>query len=280
MVAMTIVASTPSSSPSQEPSHGARVETEHLVLEWTEVPDTIEIAAVTSVATRLHGRIADLLGDRPDHKITIVLGGAAERPDGKREYPRVDSRGRVLLFRFRPQFESYLDALGHELVHAFRFANRFTSDGFFEEGLAEFIELRVNPSLAGFPWFDYPVSLVAGQWVAAGEDIPLPLLHEKHRQLNLGCRAQSYALRSAFFDWLGESRGDSLVLAAARAPSPGALTDYAKYFGKPLPALAGEWREALLATYLANPDADSLALSYRRDSPIRYQGVCAEGREF
>lgn len=53
------------------------VETEHLVLEWTEVPDTSEIAAVTWVATRLHGRIADLLGDRPDHKITIVLGGAA-----------------------------------------------------------------------------------------------------------------------------------------------------------------------------------------------------------
>lgn len=257
-----------------------RIETESLVLEWTDSPDSTEVDAVTSEATRLYESISELLGERPQGKVTIVLGGPAERPGGQRDHPRVDSKGRILLFRFRPEFDSYLDALGHEMVHAFRFERRFSVDWFFEEGFAEFIELRVNPSMAGFPWFDFPVGLVAGQWLASGEGIPLSTLRERHNELNLGCRAQSYALRSAFFDWLGHAHGDRLVLEAAKSKSAGALTDYEKFFGKSFTELESDWRQSLLATYRAMPDVDAQAKRYRLESPIRYQKVCAPGKDF
>lgn len=264
----------------EDGNRGLRVETERLVLEWTELPDSTEVAAVTAEAIDIYQSVVGLLGIRPEGRVTIVLGGFAEKPGGKREYPRVDSMGRILLFKFVPDYNNYFTALAHELVHVFRFHRRREADWFFEEGFAEFVALRADSSLAGFPWFDFPVTIVAGQWLAEGADIPLSLLRERHRDLNSKCGAQSYALRAAFFDWLGRTFGDSAVFQAANETNAGALEDYEKFFGKPFAQLEAEWRSGLLTDFREIHDGSLLARKYRRESPIKYQEVCIEGEDF
>jgi hypothetical protein len=247
---------------------------------WEVEPDSMEIEAVIAEANKLYERIANLLGEYSKGRITIVLGGEAERPGGQREYPRVDSKSRILLFKFTPEFSNYFNALAHEMVHVFRFDRRWSADWFFEEGFAEFIALRVDSSLAGFPWFEYSIPLVAGQWVAKGQDIPLTLLRSKHRELNQPCGAQSYALRAGFFDWLGREFGDKVVIQAGSEVHAGTLADYEKFFGKPLEQLELDWRTAILAEYHLIADVDILAQKYREESPIKYQRVCSEGEDF
>ena len=271
---------TGTSSSRETVEQGFRVEIDQFVLIWEVEPDSMEIKAVAAEANKLYVRITNLLGEYTEGKITIVLGGPAERPGGQREYPRVDSKGRILLFKFTPDFNNYFSALAHEMVHVFRFDRRWTADWFFEEGFAEFIALRVDSSLTGFPWFDYPTALVAGQWVAKGQDIPLTLLRAKHRELNQPCGAQSYALRAAFFDWLGRTFGDKVVIQAGSEVHAGALGDYKKFFGKPFEQLELDWRTALLAEYDRIADVDILAQRYRQESPIKYQRVCSEGEDF
>jgi hypothetical protein len=257
-----------------------RIETEHLTLEWVETPDTTEVKASTAKAKKLYEGVAALLDDRSGKRITIIFGGPAERPGGEREYPRVDPFGRILLFRFTPDFNNYFGALAHELVHAFRFERRFGADWFFEEGFAEFVALRADPSLDGYPWFAFPITVVAGQWVAAGEDIPLSILRERHKELNLLCGAQSYALRSAFFDWLGKTYGDDAVFTAAGTTPAGALLDYEEFFESSFGDLEREWRAEMLLQYQAYPGGAELAKKYRTESPIQYQHVCTAGEDF
>lgn len=259
---------------------GLRVETGRFVLEWVDAPDSAEVAGVKAEAERLYARVAGLLGGEPRGKVTIVLGGFAEQPGRAREYPRVDAMRRILLFKYVPDYTNYFGALAHELVHVFRFERRLTADWFFEEGFAEFVALRADSSLAGFPWFDFPVPVVAGQWLAGGEGIPLSVLRERHDELNPKCGAQSYALRASFFDWLGRTRGDSTVIRAAGAADAGAPGDYGRFFGSPFDQLESAWRQAVLAEFAAFPAGEALAREYRLESPAKYQRVCSEGADF
>ncbi len=112
------------------------------------------------------------------------------------------------------------------------------------------------------------------------QDVPLSELREQHRDLNLPCRAQSYSLRSAFFDWLGRTFGDEVVIQAANAVPAGELSDYEKFFGRPFEELELDWRKALLAEYRAIPEVDELAKKYRLESPTQYQRVCSAGKDF
>jgi hypothetical protein len=257
-----------------------RIELDQITLEWAEKPTDAEIAGIKAEVLRQHARVAAMLAVEPPERIHIVLSGDARQQDGSWETSRVDWLGRVLLFRFTNDYKNYFTALPHELVHAFRFGRRATADWFFEEGFAEFIALRVDPSLGGFPWFDFPVTVVAGQWLASGEAIPLSLLRDKHRQLNGQCGAQSYALRSAFFVWLGDSFGDDTVLAAAKASPAGGLDDYEKFFGKSFETLVAEWQVAALAEFKSIEGATEQAKRFRTQSPIQYQHVCEEGEDF
>lgn len=265
-------------SGADRPAH--RIETDRLILEWSEPPEAGEAEAVKAEAERLFQLVTDLLDVRHEAKVTILLEGPAERPGGRRDYPRVDSGGRIHLFKFVPSYENYFGALAHEYVHALRINRLLIADWFFEEGLAEFVALRADPSLAGFPWFDFPVTVVAGQWIAGGEDIPLSTLRERHREVNLACRAQSYALRSSFFDWLGRTYGDQVVLEAAKKRPAGILEDYEKHFGRTFEQLEALWRESLLSDYRAIDGVDAIARKYREDSPIQYQRVCIAGEDF
>lgn len=142
------------------------------------------------------------------------------------------------------------------------------------EGFAEFVALRVNEETRGFPWYGFPVDLVAGQWVAAGADLPLPMLRERHGELNLPCKLQVYALRGSFFDDLGRRFGAATVLAMAARERAGALEDYREILGADLETLAAAWRERLLERYAAIADAAAQAARYRSASPAQYQVVC------
>jgi hypothetical protein len=261
----------------------SRTETDHLIVEWVDGTPQEAIDAATAQGEKYYLALREVLGHEPPAtkipKVTILLQGPAERPDGTRGYPRVDSSGRIHLFQFGPTWHSYFSALAHEMVHVFRFRRQIYPDWFFEEGFAEFVALRVDPSLAGFPWYGFPLAVAAGQWIARGEGIPLTALRSNHRSINLPCKAQTYTLRSDFFDYLGRTHGDEVVLKMAAEERIGELAQYETFFGEGLATLEANWREDLLARYRSVEDADGQARHYR-DSPIKYMHVCAAGREF
>lgn len=257
-----------------------RIETEHLIITWKVDTTSDEIEAAKEKGEGFYSAIRKLLGHEPKSKIVILMQGPAEQADGSWGYPRVDSWGRIHLFRFGPTLESYFSALAHEMVHVFRFSRRANADWFFEEGFAEFVALRVDPPLRGFPWYDSPIVVAAGQWIANGEDIPLAILREMHRALNLPCKAQSYTLRSSFFDYLGKRYGNDAVLRMARQEHAGALSDYRTFFKKNFDELDLEWRKALLTEYNNTADVNALARRYRQETPIQYMPVCKQGEQF
>jgi hypothetical protein len=231
-------------------------------------------------AEKYYKGVSNFLGHGPEDKLQILLLGPAEVDGNRRGSPRVDSQGRIHLFRYGPTYHGYFGALPHEMVHSFRIQRAPYHDWFFEEGFAEFVALRVGKSMKGFPWYETPVTVAAGQWLDRGEDIPLRILREKHRDINMACRAQSYALRSSFFDWLGRTYGDETLLKLASRQKAGALEDYEALMGKPFDVLAVEWREAVTKAYNELSDADARAEDYRSRTPIQYMPVCRAGVDF
>ncbi len=234
---------------------------------------------LTRVGERHVARLRERLRDVPDHRITVILEGPAERPDGSWGRPHVDGLGRVHLYRYGPTHHDYQGAFAHELVHAMRIGRMPHHDWFFEEGLAEFLALRVDDDLRGFPWYGYPVDLVAGQWLDSGAAIPLATLRRDHRRVNGPCRAQAYALRSAFFDWLGRAHGDGPVLEMAHRARAGKLEDYSAIFGEPFEDLAADWHAALEESFREMENAAERARAYRKETPIQYMPVCDETGE-
>ena len=258
-----------------------RVETEHLKIEWKEgdaSADAVEMAQ--RQGERFYSAIHNLLGRQPDVKLVILLEGTAQRPDGSGGYPHVDSWGRIHLFRFGPTPHSYFSALAHEMVHAFRFHRMPHHDWFFEEGLAEMVARRVDDSLDGFPWYGFSPTLVAGQWIKSGEAIHLAELRANHHALNLRCKAQSYALRGSFFDYLAKTYGVDRVVAMASEPRAGTLGQYTKYLGKSFETLVSEWRSLLEAELESMANAEELARRYRTETPVQYMEICREGASF
>jgi hypothetical protein len=251
-------------------------ETEHLRWLWND--DAMEAGSREIVQTRgeaTYRKVVEQLGVSREERTVVLMHGPAARPDGGWGIPHVDSVGRVHLYRFGPTHHDYLSAFAHELVHSFRADRLPHHDWFFEEGFAELVALRVNDSTRGFPWYGFPVDVVAGQWVAADLDLPMPMLRERHRELNLPCKLQVYALRGSFFDDLGRRFGDAALLEMASRERAGAREDYREALGGDLESLAREWRERLLSRWAAIEDAAAQAERYRTESPAKYQAMCA-----
>lgn len=257
------------------------VRTDHLVIQWNGGDATDEeVELARTLGEAFFTAISKRLGHEPDHQIYLSLEGSAQRPDGSWGYPRVDGWGRILLYRFAANPESYFNALAHEMVHVFRLGRRPHHDWFLEEGFAEFVARRVDDSTNGFPWYGFPLTIVAGHLVVRGEDIPLTELQARHDELNQPCTLQSYALRGAFFDWLGRTYGDEKVIAFAQAEKAGDLGAYPEFFDSDLGQLATRWREELMSDFRTIGDAEEQALRYRERSPAQYQRVCQRGEDF
>ena len=257
-----------------------RLESDHFVIKavaGTE-PETLEMAVSRGEA--YYEAIHEILGYEPKAKVIVQLRGDAEQPDGSWGYPRVDSFGQIHLYKFTQEPESYFNALAHELVHVFRFRRSTGTDWFFEEGFAEFVARRVSSSLDGFPWYGYPVDLVAGQWLASGDDVPLELLRTRHRDLNLPCKLQSYSMRASFFLYLAEAHGTDRLLEMSNQKPAGEPSQYEEFFGADFATLEARWRAHALEKYSALEKADILAKQYRTQSPAQYSNVCQEGEDF
>lgn len=249
---------------------GRQTETRDLRLVWVEEADEASMRTAEAVAQAQFEAVAGLVGMTPDHKPLVVLRGQARSGPGVRgDYPYVDDHGIIHLFRFAPDVRNYFNAFAHELVHALRIERKDGADWFFEEGFAEFVRLRVDDGTEGFPWFGHPVAVAAAGYVVEGTAIPLPALRERHVELNQPCRAQSYVLRAAFFDWLGRRYGDDKVLAMSREDRAGSEAHYLTHFGEPLAALAARWEDEARAHH----DASAFR-AWREDTPIRFVPLC------
>ena len=246
--------------------------TEHFRIEWTETVPQQAVTETAIEAEKYHQKINKLLSIEPKSKTIIFLQGPADKADGS--YPHVDRWGRIHLYQFGPSWRSYLNPLAHELVHVFRNDRRLTADWFFEEGFAEYVALRVRSLKNGFPWYGFPITIVAGHWFERGEEITLDALREYHRLLNLPCKAQAYTLRAAFFDYLGLTFGDAAVIAMADEVHSGRLDHYLDYFGSEFGTLTDLWRTDLMEKYRSIDNAEKLSLEYRSESPIQYMEIC------
>lgn len=253
--------------------------TEHFALQYD--PSLVSEEEVRMAADRgetFRSAIGDRLGHAPEQRIVVVLHGPARQPDGSWGRPRVDGLARIHLYRYAPEPESFFNAFAHELVHVFRFHRKPHHDWFTEEGFAEFVARRVHPVMDGFPWYGETMDLVAGQFVARGENLPLSALRERHEELNMPCRLQSYALRASFFDWLGRAFGDEKVFAFAAREKAGALEDYERFFDSTFEELETKWYRELLARYEAIENHAARAEAYRTESPAQYVLVCEADR--
>lgn len=258
-----------------------RSDTDHFQIHYepTRVSERA-VALARRIAEEDFSLVADFLGaDRVHSPVTLVLGGEARRPDGGYEIPRVDEIGRVLLYRYSESDESYFTALPHELVHVFR-RGQLSGDWFIEEAFASYVSDRVRPGNPGFPLYGFPVDVVAGHWLARGEDIPLGLLRGRHRELSLMCMAQSYSLRLSFFRYLHQAFGKDAVLQVAYAPRLQGREPFALAFGKSFEALETEWRQDLEQKFLRIENAEESAESYRTTTPVADWKICLAGTDF
>ena len=249
--------------------------TEHLRILWNDGDADADIVErLSNQGERFYASITERLQQEPGAPIILLLQGPAEKPNAPRGYPHVDNFGNIHLYTYGPGFDSYLSPLAHEMVHVFRMDRRGNRDWFAEEGIAEFIALRVDPSLDGFPWYGTTLVVAAGQWVASNEAIPLDDLRTRHKELNQPCKAQSYTLRASFFVYLGDRYGDDKVLAFARKLPAGSLEDYEEFFGLSFGGLEAQWRTDLMDEYNSIEDVAELSRRYRKNTPIQYMPVC------
>ncbi len=216
--------------------------------------------------------VLDLIGEdfTPKEPVHVLLHGEA-RPE-RGEIPHVDSFGRVHLYQFGPDAISHLSPLAHELVHSLRNPHLNGRNNFLEEGFASFVALTVDPTLPGFPFYNTPVHVVAGQWLGGDEEVSLVELAHDHKRLNLPCKTQSYSMRASFFEYLSRIHGQAQVANFASA-SRSADPDYAHWFGLDLPGLATMWREDLWNRYTSDSQAAELSRQYRA-GPAKWTPPC------
>ena len=231
-------------------------ETATLVLHWD--PDRVPAEIVDRAVVRgeeLLAQVVSLLGEefRPQRRVPIYLHGPADSRKG--EAPRVDVFGNVHLYQYGPHADSHLSPLAHELVHAVRNPHLTGRDNFLEEGLASWVALQLEPTRPGFPFYNFEVDVVAGQWLGTEYEVSLVDLAHEHKRWNMPCRVQSYSLRASFFAFLAAVDGGPHLVRFAENSRDGTWPDYESWFGAPLPELAAQWRAGLWERYHGNPDS-------------------------
>jgi hypothetical protein len=241
---------------------------------------TTEMEAVRDAAEAHFQAISAFVGSEntPARIINIVL-------DATGSGSRVNENGSILLGHGSDDRGRFLDALSHELAHAFRyeFWNLFRtwewpSFGFYEEGFAEFVGMRVDPDKRGFPFFGFPEAVVAGHWVVSGEGVPLGLLRPRNQELNTPCEFQTYPVRASWFSFVDDVYGRPVVLEIAYSEIEVTSAVAQGMLGASLAQLDAAWEQWVSARYAAVPDADALAQAYRQR--IAGARICLAGVDF
>jgi hypothetical protein len=264
----------------------------HTACRWTSGPggtaSDAEASAVLARADSAFEKLAALLGPArsPNRTPTIVLEGDGIGPKGLVGIPHVSLDGVVHLYRYPGAGGEYESPIAHELVHAFRIARtrehidqHAASDEFWfiEEGYAETVARQIRLASEGFPLYGVPLDVVAGQWLAHDEDIPILDLMAHHEALNPKCTAQAYAIRASFFAFLVGQFGFARVTELAYLAHP-TRDAYAKVLGIPAERLAEDWRTWASERYRRADRAEELARYYREQTPARFLPVCPRQR--
>jgi hypothetical protein len=239
-----------------------------------------EMEAVRNAAEAHFQSISAIVGAErtPARTILILL-------DATGSGSRVQGDGSILLGRGSDTRGRYLDALSHEVTHAFRyeFWNQFRtwewpSFGFFEEGFAEFVGGEVDPDNDGFPLFGFPEDVVVGHWVLSGEGVPPGILRPRNQEINNQCEFQVYPMRASWYRHIDETYGRTAVLAIAYSEVEVTSQVGQNLLGVTLEELDAAWEQWVSDRYAAIPDADALAQAYRQR--IAGAHVCVAGVDY
>jgi len=257
-------------------------ESEHFILHTTsDHASKSEVRKVLEAGEILFEEISKILGPErtPTDRIPVHLEG-----DFVDQGPYVDFEG-IHLFRYSKKEGGYLALLAHEIVHTFNgkwFAQMeawaWPTYKFFDEGFAEFIAQKVDPSKQGFPFYGYPEDVVVGSLVASGNYIPFDTLRKHHDALNQKCNLQTYPQRASWFTHLDERFGREAVFAIvfpSEEPTSEVVKDLA---GISLVELDNMWETWIISRFekIANREGISAAYLNR----VSWYKPCIAGRDY
>jgi hypothetical protein len=250
-----------------EPIIDLSLESTNIRLESTTAHATPgEMETVIAVAETLLVRLSDFVGtnNMPSNKIHIVLDGNWRSPG-----PYTEADGTIHLFRYPDDQGGYRALLAHELVHSTRkdyqqsaSTWRWQTFGFFEEGFAEFVAMRIDPEKTSFPLFGYDEDAIVGHWVVNSEHVPMNVLRMYHSELNLLCQYQAYPTRSSWFRHLHDIYGKDAVLNLAYTEVEPTTDAVRAMTGIGLEELDSRWEQWVAARYAEMPDASAIAEEY------------------
>jgi hypothetical protein len=267
-----------------------RRESSHFVFVWRQAETTPEeIDAAVTLAEQLFARVSVALGPEhvPSKKLIVTFEGNWRSLTEPPRYPYVDALGRIHLFRFPGLGGGYLGKLGHEMVHAFRMEWRWNrrrppgqAFGFVEEGFAEWMATHVESHSLAFPYYGFPIHVVAGQWLLNHEAPPLRTLLERHGWLNRLCLPQSYSLRGSFLHYLHATFGKDALLQLAYSEEELTTALFTTVFGREFDALEQDWREQTITTFAATAQGAQLARDYCAKTPVQHLYICQAGQDY
>lgn len=246
-----------------------------------------EAKIVGKKAEMFFQRLVSYLGNKPKNRIVISLEGDRGTTPGRR-WAFVDPEfGWMHLVRFKEDTYPYQTGLSHELVHAYRFEHLKKIELppppaflFVEEGLAEYLSNVIEPNKETFIAYGLGFDVAAGQWLAAGEGIPMDLLLDRQLALRNKCVAQAYSQQTSFVAFVAEQLGANAILNLAYAAD---LTDAAslhKYLGDSFASWAKRWESKLLERFKNVPNHEELGRVWRTKMPKADMHVCKSGVEF
>jgi len=265
-----------------------RLESNHISVTWEEAHTSrAEATTVLKAAESFFNQTETFFGKdfTPKDKLVVSLEGNSQAPDGNKRRPYVDLlKGWVHLYRFKEDSFAYQTGLSHELVHAFRFAHlkRYGAEPssaftFLEEGLAEYVSNVIEGKKSVFPNYSYELDVIAGQWIAADEDLPLSILVRSESELGQRCFAQAYSQRPSFIRYLDERFGRPALIKMAYAEDIKSDESFKKYFGKEFTELSAEWKASALSSYLTKDPKKLLGRQWRTSTKIAQMYICKRG---
>lgn len=186
------------------------------------------------------------------------------------EYSHVDGTGTVQLYRSSFDEGGYWSLFAHELVHAVGFqsakesgALSWPSLGFYSEGWAEYLALKIAPDKRGFPFYGLSENVVVGYWLKHS-DLTLEMLRNKHSELNWQCLIQAYPMRASWFKYVVEKYGIKAVATIMYSGREMTTEIVEEILGESLTVIDQDWKRWVLKNYKNTPESEKHISEYLR----------------